>query len=135
MRQDNWQNTVTIDGVPMGIWDTLSGGDVDSEETKYRPGGMQPQRALGGPPMVNNVTLGKLLEREHWAFMKNLMQNRCGRARVSVARQPLDDDANPFGDPMVYGGILKDVNPGDTDSNSADAQVWEIEVSTEGTIG
>lgn len=135
MRQDQWANTVTIDGRPLGVWDTLSGGDVDAEETKYRPGGMQPQVSLGGTTTVNNVSLGRLLGRQDWDFMHNLMANRVGKARVTVARQPLDVDGNPFGRPLVYRGTLQNVTPGDTDSNSSDAQVWEITVSTEGSIG
>lgn len=135
MRQDQWANTVTIDGRPLGVWDTLAGGDVDADETKYRPGGMAPQKSLGGPPTTNNVTLGRLLDREDWDFMHSLMASRVGKADVVVARQPLDTDGNPFGRPLVYRGVLQNVNPGDTDSNSSDAQVWEIVVSTEGSVG
>lgn len=135
MRQDQWANTVTIDGVPLGLWDTMSGGDVDSQETKYKPGGLQPEISLGGSTTVNNVTLGRLLSREDWPFMQSLMSRRVGRASVTVARQPLDTDGNPFGAPLVYRGVLQNVTPGDTDSTSSDAQIWEITVSTEGSIG
>lgn len=135
MRKDQWSNTVTIDGKPLGVWDTLAGGAVVATETKYRPGGMQPQVSLGGWASTDNVTLTRLLDRDDWPFMQNLMENRVGKAPVTVARQPLDTDGNPFGRPIVYRGKLMHVNPGDTDSKSADAQVWEILVSTEGTIG
>lgn len=135
MRQDQWANTVTIDGQPMGVWATFSGGDVDSEESKFKPGGMQPAVSLGGSVTVNNVTLARLLGREDWPFMRHLMANRVGKGRVDVQRQPLDEDGNPWGQPLVYGGVLQNVTPGDTDSNSSDAQTWEITVSTEGSIG
>lgn len=135
MRQDQWYNTVTIDGRPLGVWDTLSGGSVDSEETKYKPGGMQPEISLGGTMTIENVTLGRLLGRADWDFMHSLMANRVGKAVCTVARQPLDVDGNPFGRPLVYTGILQNVTPGDTDSNSSDAQVWEITISTEGSLG
>lgn len=134
MRQDQWNNTVTIDGTPLGVWDTLGGGDVDAEETKYRPGGMQPQISLGGANTVSNVSLARLLSREDWDFMHNLMARRVGKAKVTVARQPLDVDGNPMGRPLVYTGKLQNVNPGDTDSESSDAQRWEITVSTDGSI-
>jgi hypothetical protein len=135
MRQDQWANTVTIDGTPMGVWDTLTGGDVEAEETKYKPGGMAPAMSLGGSVNVNNITLGRLLDRSDWDFMHNLMASRTGKAEVLVARQPLDADGNPFGRPLSYRGVLLHVEPGDTDSNSSDAQVWQITVSTEGSIG
>ena len=134
MRQDQWSNTVTIDGTPLGVWDTFGGGDVEAEETKYRPGGMQPQVSLGGSTSVNNVTLARLLDKEDWPFMHKLMSSRVGKAPVVVSRQPLDADGNPFGRPLVYRGTLQNVNPGDTDSNSSDAQTWTIVVSTEGNV-
>lgn len=133
MRQDQWSNTVTIDGRPMGVWDTLSGGESDSEETKYKPGGMQPEVSLGGSRSIGNLTLARLLGREDWDFMRGLM-NKTGVVGCIVSRQPLDGDGNPWGRPLTYRGTLKTVTPGDTDSNSSDAQTWEIVVSTEGSV-
>lgn len=133
MRQDQWSNTVTINDRPMGVWDTLGGGESDSEETKYRPGGMQPAVSLGGSRTIGNLTLARLLTREDWDFMHEAMNNT-GVWRVTVSRQPLDADGNPFGRPLTYRGVLKTVTPGDTDSNSSDAQTWEIVVSTEGSV-
>ena len=135
MRQDQWANTVSIDGKPWGVWDTLGGGAVEAEDTKYRPGGMAPERSLGGHVTVSNLTLGRLLDRPDWEGMSNLMRSRCGKAPVTVSRQPLDVDGNPYGKPLVYCGTLMSVTPGDTDSESTDAQVWEIGVSTVGSIG
>jgi len=135
MRQDQWSNTLTIDGVPLGVWDTLSGGEVEAEDTKHRPGGMGAQVSLGGPSMTNNITMTRLLGQSDWDFMRYLMQSRVGRAECVVSRQPLDRDKNPFGRPLVYRGVLQRCAPGDTDSNSADSQMWEVVVSTEGDIG
>lgn len=135
MRQDQWQNTATIDGRPVGVWDTLAGGDVEAEETKYRPGGMASQISLGGTMTVNNVTLARLVTREDWPLMHQLLSSRVGKGVVTVSRQPLDTDGNPFGRPIVYTGKLIHVVPGDTDSNSSDAAVWEITIATEGSVG
>lgn len=135
MRQDQWSNTVTIDGTDWGVWDTLAGGAVESGETKYRPGGMAGQVSLGGLRTVGNLTLGRLLDQEDWEPMRQLMQKRAGKAPVSVARQPLDTDGKPFGKPLLYTGKLLTVTPGDTDSNSTAAQVWQIVISTEGEVG
>ncbi len=133
MRQDQWSNTVTIDGKPMGVWDTLGGGASDSDSTTYRPGGMAPQVSLGGPRTIGDLTLGRLISRSDWEYMHGLM-NRTGQARATVSRQPLDEDGNPWGRPMTYTGILRSCTPGDTDSNSSDAQVWEIVVTPEGSV-
>lgn len=134
MRQDQWEWTLTIDGDPWGVWDAADGGDVEATETKYKPGGMQPEISLGGTTSVGNLTLTRLLTRVDWPQMKHLMENRVGKAPVIASRQPLDEDGNAFGDPLVYRGKLQHVTPGATDSNSSDAQTWEIVVSTEGRI-
>jgi hypothetical protein len=135
-RKDKWANTVVLDGRNMGVWDTLTGGDVEATSTKYRPGGMAREIALGGTSTTNDLNLGRLLSKEDWEFMRGLMtRDRVGRAPAHVSRQPMDDDGNPFGSPLVYTGVLQHVTPGDTDSNSSDAQVWEIVVSVHGSIG
>ena len=136
LRQDTWLNTVTIDGVDFGTWDTLQGGDPQAAETKYRPGGMQPEISLGGPNSVNNVTLAKLLTKgDYTTQLRALMVGgRIGKAHVVISRQPLDIDGNPFGDPLVYNGKLMHVLPGDTDSNASGASQWQIVVSTNGSI-
>lgn len=133
-RQDKWSNTVTIDGKPWGVWDTLDGGEVTGNEQKYKPGGMQPEKSLGGSTSVGNLTLGRLLEKPDWEPMRLLMISRVNKAPVSVARQPLDEDGNPFGKPLTYTGKLLTVTPGATDSNSDSAQVWQIVVSTNGSV-
>jgi hypothetical protein len=135
MRQDQWLNSVTIDGKDWGVWDTLAGGGVTATETKYKPGGMAPQKSLGGSTAVDNLTLGRLLEtKDEWTGIRDLMAHRCGKAEVTVSRTPLDVDGNKFGDPLVYNGLLLTVAPGDTDSNSESAQVWQITVSTHGSV-
>lgn len=133
MRQDQWSNTVTIDGTPLGVWDTFDGGASDSEETKYKPGGMQPEISLGGSRSFSNLTLSRLLDRADWEYMRDLM-TKTGKATCVVSRQPLDADGNPWGRPLTYRGVLKAVTPGGTDSNSSDALTWEIEISTEGSV-
>lgn len=134
MRQDQWQNTVTIDGTPWGVWETLGGGDVEADENKYRLGGMGAQRSLGGPAHTNNLTLGRLLDKPDWPGMKKLMATRVGKADCSVSRQPLDTDGNPFGEPLIYTGKLNAVQPGDTDANGSGAQVWTIVVSADEAV-
>lgn len=135
LRQNTWANTVTVDGKSLGVWDTLEGGEIDSEESRYRPGGMAPQVSLGGVPTTGNVTLGRLLERgRDWDLMRRIAATRVGKAAVTVHRQPLDRDGNPWGRPMIYRGVLKTVTPPDTDSDSDDAAVWQIVVTPEGSV-
>lgn len=134
-RVDQRAVTLAIDGRDFGVWDKKSGGAIDSEGTKYRPGALGAMVALGGPTMVDNVTLQRLyvLERDH-AEMP-FLQGRVGRGNCTVTEQPLDVDGNAFGRPLVYTGKLKRVTPPDIDSESSDAALIELEIDTSGTVG
>lgn len=134
MRNDQYANTVSVDGIPLGIWDTLAGGGVTAGETKYKPGGMVPQVSLGGSKVTENVTLTRLYELQRDHELCRQLMGRTGRAQVVVSRQPLDPDAMPYGRPFVYTGILMEIHPGDTDSKSEDANVWTMVVSTSGDV-
>ena len=64
-REDTWQVNVQVQDMDdpdggmrdLGIWDKMTGGDLDSTDTQYRPGGMNPPIALGGPRNTTNVTV------------------------------------------------------------------------------
>lgn len=136
MRQDQFQVTLSIDDVPFGVWDALSGGEIDSEETKYKPGGMAAQVSLGGSVNVGNITLKRL---EDLGVMEPLVKTlaaKVGKGRCKVTRTPLDTDGNAL--PLlslVYTGTLKTVTPAEHDSTGSDAAQIELEISTGGTIG
>jgi hypothetical protein len=141
MRQDQWSNTLSVylngQWVQLGVWDTLAGGDVAFGETKYKPGGMKPEKSLGGSKSVNNVTLGRLLDqdddRDDWTLLRTLMQLD-EEPPCIISRQPLDTSKLPFGSPLNYTGKMIAVQPGDTDSNAEGAQVWTTIISTDATI-
>lgn len=135
MRANQYSIAVSLDGDDLGIFDKMSGGMVNSEETKYPPGGMAPEVSLGGRVMTDNVTVSRLydLNRDHLSI-KHLM-SRVGKGTVVVKKQPLDVDTNPFGEPIVYRGLLKSVKAPETDSESSSAALLEMEVSTAGTVG
>lgn len=133
-RQDQYAVTLTVDNIDFGIWDKLDGGEVDSEELKYKPGGMGAHVSLGGSVEVGNLTLSRLclLERDHAQI--HFLIERVGKANVVVNRQPLDVDANAYGDALVYTGKLKAVSPPEVDSESSDAGLLEIEITPAGTV-
>lgn len=133
-RQDQYNVTVTIDGENLGTFDKLEGGEVDSEETKYKPGGMSPQVSLGGSVNVGNVTVSRLydLARDHTraAFYRS----KVGKGQVTIAKQILDADGNAYGKPMTYTGKLKAVTFPEHDSTSSDPGLIALEISTAGTV-
>lgn len=133
-RVDQYNVTVAIDGKDTGTWDKMTGGGADSEETKYRPGGMAGQVSLGGSATVENVTISRLLYLEDVPEVRSWMQ-KAGKVSVVVTKQSLDADGHVFGGAvLVYKGKLKAVTPPDVDSESSDAALVEIEVSTDGTV-
>ena len=133
-RLDQYDVKVTVDDVDLGTFDKLSGGEIDSEETTYKPGGMGARVSLGGSVNVGNVTVSRLyqLNRDH--LLVHWLITRAGKGEIVVAKQPLDVDGNVFGRPIVYSGRLKQVNPPEVDSESSDAALIELEMTPVGTV-
>lgn len=133
-RQDQYSVSMTVDGTPTGVWDKLDGGEVDSEEAKYKPGAMASAVSLGGSIEVGNLTISRLyvLNRDHDNI--HWLISRAGRGQVVVNRQPLDVDGNAYGRPLVYTGTLKTVTLPEIDSESSDAALLECEVTPSGTV-
>lgn len=131
-REDQYNVTVMIAGTNMGTFDTMSGGEIDSEELKYRPGGMAPQVSLGGSKSIGNVTVGRLydLARDHAKVA--FLEGAVGKAAATVTKQPLDADGNAYGKPIVYTGKLKAMTLPDHNSESSDAAMVELEISVSG---
>ena len=62
-REDQYNVTVVVGSSvvgQLGTFDKMSGGEIDSEEAKYRPGNMGAEISLGGYRMVTNITLSRL---------------------------------------------------------------------------
>jgi hypothetical protein len=133
-RTNQYRVTLAVNGADWGVWDGFDGGEVDSDDNTYRPGGMARAKSLGGTVTVGNVTLNRNyeLERDHLA-VKTLI-NLAGKARVVVKKQPLDIDGNVYGDPLVYTGTLKRVTPPTVDSTSDDPAMIEVEITCDGAI-
>ena len=115
----------------MGIWARRTGGNADSEETKFPPGGMEEEIALGGRQTVDNVTVARLYDRAVLPKRRLLLQAR-GNARVSVHDQVLDRNKDPLGSPAVWTGVLKAFTLPDADSTSNDPALVELELSSDG---
>jgi hypothetical protein len=128
-RSDTWSAHVTIAGKDWGIWDGAEGGEVDSEDGKFKPGNMQDEVSLGGSKTTGNMTMKRLyrLKRDH--TQSQSLIDGAGRARVVIVKQPLDVEGIAFGKPFIYRGTLKRVKFPDHDSMSNDPGMLEIEVT------
>lgn len=134
MRQDQWAVTVAVDDVDLGVWDKLSGGEVDSEETTYKPGAMAPRISLGGSVNVGNVTVSRLFDLQRDGNIVHWLINRAGKGTIVIKKTPLDVDGNAANKPLTYRGKLKQVNPPEVDSESSDAALIELEMTPAGTV-
>ena len=134
MRKDMFDVTVTVDGVKLGTWDVQTGGESDTDELTYKPGGMAPVVSLGGSITIGQVVISRLFDlqrdnpRIHWLL------GRVGKGQVVVNKQPLDGDGNVYGKALVYKGVLKRVTPPEVDSTSTDAATVEMEITPAGSV-
>jgi hypothetical protein len=139
-REDTWSVNVQIEDVKqgdgsmidLGTWDKKTGGDLDSTDTVYRPGGMAPPVSLGGPKTSTNITVSRLyrLNRDHQHMAR--LYRAVGVGRMTVSQQPLDIEGNVFGQPIVWSGRLKTVKTPAVDSEAGGAALIELEMTVEG---
>jgi hypothetical protein len=102
---------------------------MDSEETKFRPGGMAQELALGGSQTLENLTVARLFNLSRDLSVVKRWYARAGKARVTAVEQFLDTDGNAFGQPVSYVGKLKSVSIPEHDSESSDPALVELEIT------
>lgn len=131
-REDTYLITCAIDGRDMGVFDTKSGGELDSEEAKYKPGGMVGEISLGGSRTFGNLTITRYCDFvRDWPVLKWLAA-RVGAGRGSIGITPLTVNGERAGEPLVYGGTLKTTTPPDIDSTGGDAAMLTLEFTIDG---
>jgi hypothetical protein len=130
MRKDKLRVTLTVEGRDCGVFSKRTGGGVDSDETKYRPGAGMAKISLGGQRDPQNVTLTGLATLENKPI-RDWIEQHAGEGRALVKEQPLGPDNNPWGEPKVWPGTVKAYTPPDADTHSSDAAEFEVEISTE----
>jgi hypothetical protein len=131
-RQDTFILRLTVAGNNYGVWDKKTGGELDSDDLKYNPGGMADTLSLGGRILPGNVVLQRLYDRKDDHDRINTLLNGVGKASVSLAQRPMDQDGNEYGKSIIYTGKLKRVNVPDVDSEANSAAMVEIEISIAG---
>ena len=127
-RQDTWLVVLNVGGVDLGVWDTFDGGESDSEELVFRPGGMDNQISLGGRQTIGNVTLS----RHHDDFIAGRikwMRQQTGKARATVGRVPMTAGGAQTGTVEWLGGTFKRCTPPPHDSMGSDASMVEVELT------
>lgn len=119
LRSDSFRLNAGVNGVnppPTKSWQTLSGGDKTSEDTKTRPGGQEPQVSLGGPTTRSDVTVTRLHGTTIHPYI--IQWEQAINAPMWVSYTPLDANANPAGPTIAIHGILKGVTQNEMDSDN-----------------
>jgi hypothetical protein len=125
-RTDTWLIHVELDGVFLGPWDQISGGEITAEELKYRPGGQDWEISLGGRTTTGNVTVVRFWD-EWWTGMYAWAMTRVGKGRGYIARYPMTADWERVGRGQAYQGTLTRLSPPDYDSMGSDVALCEME--------
>jgi hypothetical protein len=126
-REDTHLLTLVIDGKDLGIWDKKEGGEIDSEENKYKPGNMASEISLGGTKTIGNTTFRRLFDWSRDDPLLPWLYPRVGNGRGALGVQMLDIAGNPKGNLMTLGGTLKTLTPPDLDSESNDPALISLE--------
>lgn len=139
-RQDTYAVTVWVEDpatgilVDIGIFDKMTGGEVDSDNTTYRPGNMGDPVDMGGTRTVSNVVVSRLArlggDLASTAVMRRV--RGAGNARMRVSKQPLTIEGVKEGGAIVYNGTLKRVAFPEVDSESTSAGLIELEMTIKG---
>jgi hypothetical protein len=134
MRKDQHRITVVVDGFNTGVWDVMTGGEADTDELTYKPGGMAPPISLGGIVTLGQLVISRIykLERDHGRA--RWLMDRVGTADVVVNKIVLQPDKTTFGKPIVWRGKLKRCTLPEVDSQSTDAAIIELEVTPQGGV-
>lgn len=127
-----WQITGTIDGVNIGVFDTYSGGGVESEIAVHRSGGMGELKTYPALPTYGDVTIGRTFERERDLELHRRLSTRVGRAEAVVSMQLLDDNGSPAGAPLIRRGRLMGQTDPEADSNGTDPSMFELSFKVSG---
>lgn len=137
-RQDTYTINVQLEDltsgnmIDLGTFDKMTGGAVDSEDSKYYPGGMGDPISLGGRRSVDNVTVSRLylLSRDHDVVHKQIQ--RVGKARAIITKHPMDINGNIYGKPVVYNATVKRVTLPEVDSEASGPGLIEFEFVVDG---
>jgi hypothetical protein len=131
-RQDQFALSLNVNGHDCGYWDKKTGGELDSDETKYYAGAMDTSLSLGGRRTPGNITLQRLFGPKDVTTDLKILYNAVGRGAAKIAQFPLDKDGNLYGaGHITWNGTVKRVAAPDVDSEGTGASLIEVEITVD----
>lgn len=104
------------------VWASMDGGDLTTQDTKTRPGGMGAEENLGGPNTRSDCMVERQYTNDVIHPLIRTLEQLCGNAGAKITWTPLDGDGNKNGDTLGITGKLKGVKPPKWDANAQGAQ-------------
>ena len=140
-RSDQFSIGLTVEGLPEGKltdnvpWDSCEGGDQTVEGQTYLPGGMKPQRALGGIPKRSPLTLKRIWSTQTIEIFKALDQ-AAGQApcKVTVTTLNAKREAVPGAAVIAYTGVLGTVTRPNYGSETPEKAFLQVVVEADGEL-
>ena len=134
-RSDQASIGVTVAGVTLDnlSWDVLEGGENTVEGITVLPGGMAPQKALGGIPKRSPLTIKRLWS-EALILQYKALDAVAGQAIVNVSYTVLKTNKTPAYSPISYTGVLGTVSRPNYDAMKSEAAYLQIMVDLEGEL-
>lgn len=137
-RQDMAQITLSVaneNGTPVNFgiadWYSCEGGNLETDDSHTRAGGMGSEFSLGGPTSRGDITLTRPLDDIvvgwHKTLEKRVQQD--APSTVSVAYMNRLHSAAPGVDSFTFKGTLKSAFLPDMDTGSGDAAMYTVIVS------
>lgn len=116
-REDEIDIRVTLDGVPYGgSWDSISGGEKDSNTVKIRVNGGEID--IGGPGVRGDLTVTIQMSDVVAGWVRTF-DNRSGKGVMKVSFSILNGDGAVIFGPWAYTGTLKTTTFPDMDKSGS----------------
>lgn len=119
----------------LGIFDTWEGGNISSDSTKHRRGGMGQQIVAAGPPEIDDITCSRdydwLRDDPHFHWLSDAV----GKGTITVIKVVLDDNGSTVGANHVARGKFVGYQHPEHDSDSSDFAMVTLVCAPEGSIG
>lgn len=128
IRESSADIRVTINGVAFGdSWATYSGGGLEADSSKTRPGGMGREVSTGGLASRDDLEVTTQFT-DIVAGWHAILESVVGSARVKVGVSWLGPDKLPTGQSFTRTGTLKAAVVPDADHMSSDVGMYSITV-------
>lgn len=112
------------------VFETWSGGKLDSSESKHRNPITRTETARGGHATRGNVTLTRECDAAAWALVPSL-EDSAGIDDCTAVRQMVGPRGETIGSPLTVTGKLKSPEYPDYDLNATDVGMLSVELSAD----